>query len=199
MKNLKVILLSFIVIAAATACKDTKKETDTMLETETEVTEETVEVEVEEEVKKITTELNAKSGSSVTGNVVFREENGAVSMTALMSGLQPGTHAIHLHQTADCSSDDGKSTGGHWNPTAEQHGKWGDDTGYHKGDIGNFEADEKGNGTITFNTEEWCIGCGDPTKDIVGKAVIVHQGQDDFKSQPSGAAGARVSCAGVIQ
>ena len=37
------------------------------------------------------------------------------------------------------------------------------------------------------------------TKNIIGKAVIVHQGQDDLHSQPSGAAGARVSCAGVIQ
>jgi Cu-Zn family superoxide dismutase len=33
----------------------------------------------------------------------------------------------------------------------------------------------------------------------VGKGVIVHQGVDDFTSQPSGAAGARVSCTGIIQ
>ncbi|NND11127.1 MAG: superoxide dismutase family protein, partial [Flavobacteriaceae bacterium] len=31
------------------------------------------------------------------------------------------------------------------------------------------------------------------------KAVVVHQGVDDFVSQPSGAAGARVSCAGIIE
>ncbi|MBB1489809.1 superoxide dismutase family protein, partial [Oceanospirillum sp. D5] len=110
-----------------------------------------------------------------------------------------GEHAIHIHQTADCTSADGKSAGGHWNPTGKPHGKWGDVTGYHKGDIGNFTADENGNGTISMTTDESCIGCGDSTKDILGKAVIVHAGADDFTSQPSGAAGARVSCAGIIE
>jgi len=120
-------------------------------------------------------------------------------MKATFSGLTPGLHAIHLHELADCSSADGKSTGGHWNPTFEPHGAWGSETGYHKGDIGNFEADERGDAIITFETDQWCIGCDDETKNIIGKAVIVHQGQDDLVSQPSGAAGARVSCAGVIQ
>ncbi len=108
-------------------------------------------------------------------------------------------HAIHLHEKADCSADDATSTGGHWNPTSEPHGKWGASEGYHKGDIGNFEADEKGNGTITFSTDQWCIGCGDPNKDIVGKAVIVHEGTDDFTTQPTGAAGGRVTCGAVIE
>ena len=120
-------------------------------------------------------------------------------MVATISGLSEGTHAIHLHEKADCSSDDGKSSGGHWNPTAQPHGKWGATEGFHKGDIGNFEADADGNGSITFTSDQWCIGCGDDTKDILGKAIIVHEGTDDFTSQPSGAAGTRVSCGGVIQ
>jgi len=149
--------------------------------------------------KKVKIALNAKSNSNVSGNVVFKEVEGNVSMTAIISGLSAGQHAIHIHQSADCSSEDGKSAGGHWNPTARPHGKWGAETGYHKGDIGNFTADDNGHGTISFTTDEWCIGCGDETKDILGKAVIVHAGQDDLSSQPSGAAGARVSCAGIIQ
>ena len=120
-------------------------------------------------------------------------------MTAVFSGLAEGEHAVHLHEKSDCSAEDGSSAGGHWNPTAQPHGAWGDEAGYHKGDIGNFTANANGVGTITFVTDEWCIGCGDDTKDIIGKSVIVHQGTDDFKSQPSGAAGARVSCGGIIQ
>ncbi|MBC70735.1 MAG: superoxide dismutase, partial [Muricauda sp.] len=46
---------------------------------------------------------------------------------------------------------------------------------------------------------EWCIGCDDEKKNILGKAVIVHQGVDDYTSQPSGAAGARIACTGIIQ
>ncbi|WP_420572701.1 superoxide dismutase family protein [Kordia sp.] len=153
----------------------------------------------DEKVKKVKFALTSKSDSDVTGNVVFVEKYGIVTMTALMEGLTPGKHAIHIHAKADCSSPDGKSTGGHWNPTAQPHGKWGAATGYHKGDIGNFDADDKGNGTITFQTDQWCIGCDDDTKNIIGKAIIVHQGTDDLTSQPSGAAGARVSCGGIIQ
>jgi Cu-Zn family superoxide dismutase len=191
------LLLTICVFASLIACKSDKKENTEIEVVETEATEIAEPVTVE--VKKIKTALNAKSGSNVTGNAVFRQENGKVTMTAIMTGLETGIHAIHLHETADCSSNDGKSTGGHWNPTGEPHGKWGDANGYHKGDIGNFNADENGNGTVSFTTDQWCIGCGDPSKDIIGKAIIVHKGSDDFTSQPSGDAGARISCAGVIE
>ncbi|MFC5195631.1 MULTISPECIES: superoxide dismutase family protein [Bizionia] len=198
MKKLSLLAL-VVTLAFATSCKNDKKENTEMENTETEVVTETMTEEAVVTAKKVTAELNAKSGSNVTGNVVFKEENGTVSMTAIVSGLEPGMHAIHLHETADCSSDDGTSSGGHWNPTGEPHGKWGDAAGYHKGDIGNLEADEKGNATISMSTDEWCIGCGDPAKDIIGKAVIVHKGVDDFTTQPTGDAGARVSCAGIIE
>ena len=147
----------------------------------------------------IRVEAEPKSDSIVSGTIMFSEMDEVVVMKATFSGLTPGLHAIHLHEFADCSSADGKSTGGHWNPTFEPHGAWGSETGYHKGDIGNFEADQKGEAVITFETDQWCIGCDDRTRNIIGKAVIVHQGKDDLVSQPSGAAGARVSCAGVIK
>lgn len=194
------LLLTLCILVTVSACKKDKKENTEMETTETTEMEEPAVIETKtEEVEKIKVALSPKSGSNVTGNAVFRQENGQVTFTAIMSGLEPGTHAIHLHETADCSADDGTSAGGHWNPTGQPHGKWGDAAGYHKGDIGNFNADEKGNGTITLTTDEWCIGCGDPAKDVLGKAIIVHKGADDFTSQPSGAAGARVSCAGVIE
>ena len=150
-------------------------------------------------VKEIEISLNAKSDSNTSGEVSFTEKDGVVSMEAHIYGLDPGTHAIHLHEKADCSSPDGKSTGGHWNPTFEQHGAWKEESGFHRGDIGNFEADDNGHGMIKFSTDLWCIDCDDPIKNIVGKAVIVHQGADDLISQPSGAAGSRVSCAGIVQ
>ncbi|MDG1965859.1 MAG: superoxide dismutase family protein [Flavobacteriaceae bacterium] len=149
-------------------------------------------------VEKIKINLNAKSNSKTSGEVSLTQRNGVVTLEANIYGLEPGTHAIHLHDKADCSSSDGKSTGGHWNPTFEPHGAWQNDMGFHRGDIGNFEANNQGHGMIKFSTDLWCIGCEDPVKNILGKAVIVHQGADDLTSQPSGAAGARVSCAGII-
>ena len=189
-------IFSLGLLTLTIGCKEIQKKEESG---ETAPMEEMKEEPAAETAKKVTVTMESKSGSEVKGNVVFSEENGVVTMTAVFEGLAPGEHAIHLHEEADCSADDATSTGGHWNPTFAQHGKWGDAEGYHLGDIGNFTADEEGNGSITFETDQWCIGCGDEKKDILGKAVIVHQGTDDFTSQPSGAAGARVSCGGVIQ
>ncbi len=182
------LLISLIAILFLVSCKKEKKEI--LNETEKTATADS---------KKIKIRLEPKSDSNVSGNIVFTEENGKVTMVAIIEGLTSGTHAIHLHEKADCSASDGTSTGGHWNPTGQPHGKWGSTEGYHKGDIGNFEADVKGNGSITFSTDQWCIGCGDNTKDILGKAIIVHEGKDDFITQPTGAAGGRVSCGAVIK
>jgi Cu-Zn family superoxide dismutase len=188
--------INYIVLLTALsliACKDAKKEAPVMesdmMEMET----------TTPETKELTISLNAKSDSNVTGNVTFTEENGQVHMHAMITGLTPGEHAIHLHESSDCSAADGTSAGGHWNPTSQPHGKWGAETGYHKGDIGNFTADANGNGMVMFTTDEWCIGCDDATKNIMGKSVIVHAGTDDYTTQPTGDAGGRVSCAGIIE
>mgnify|MGYP000178283103 CR=1 FL=1 len=199
MKNNSIIALALIFILAI-ACKTDKKETDANAESNVEYQESNDAKDSSADTdKKVQVMLSAKSGSNVTGNAIFKQKGTLVSMTAIITGLDEGVHAIHLHAESDCSSDDGKSTGGHWNPTAQPHGEWGTEAGYHKGDIGNFTANANGQGTITFVTDQWCIGCGDETKDILGKGIIVHQGTDDFISQPSGAAGSRVSCGGVIE
>jgi Cu-Zn family superoxide dismutase len=148
--------------------------------------------------KNLDLTFEPKSNSTVSGTANFTEKNGKVTFVAKLAGLTPGAHAIHIHEKSDCSAADGSSAGGHWNPTFKKHGKW--EVGeYHKGDIGNFTADEKGNGTITLSTDEWCIGCGDTTKDIIGKGIIVHQGTDDFVTQPTGNAGGRVACSAIIK
>lgn len=148
--------------------------------------------------KKLNLVFESKSNSNVTGSATFIQKKEKVTFIAKLFGLKPGIHAIHIHEKSDCSAADGSSAGGHWNPTFKKHGKWGISE-YHKGDIGNFIADEKGNGTITLTTDEWCIGCGDANKDILGKGLIVHQGADDFTTQPTGNSGARVACSAIIK
>ncbi len=195
---------ALVIFSMCMSCKSEKKENtddiDDMDDMEMideqemdDMTEET------EESKSVTFALESKSGSNVTGNVTFTEENGEVTMKANLTGLSEGEHAIHIHEKADCSSDDGKSAGGHWNPTGAPHGKWGDEAGYHKGDIGNFTANAEGVAEVTKTTDEWCLGCEDDTKNVMGKAIIVHEGVDDYTSQPSGDAGSRVSCGGIIE
>ncbi|MGC4039892.1 MAG: superoxide dismutase family protein [Flavobacterium sp.] len=148
--------------------------------------------------KKVGIHFESKSGSKVQGTAVFVERNGEVSLECKLTGLTPGVHAIHIHEKADCSAADASSAGGHWNPTFKKHGKWGE-AEHHKGDIGNFTADTEGNATVLFKTDEWCIGCGDTTKDILGKGLIVHEKPDDFVTQPTGNAGGRMACSAIIQ
>lgn len=195
MKITKISILGLILIFGL-GCKQVKKDAGEAVEE----MEETVKAVKEEiTVETVAFKMEPKSDSEVAGEVQFTEEDGKVTMKASFSGLTPGEHAIHIHEKADCSAADGTSTGGHWNPTSEPHGKWGAGEGYHRGDIGNFTADADGNATVEFSTDLWCLNCEDETRNITGKAVIVHQGVDDFVSQPSGAAGARISCTGIIQ
>jgi Cu-Zn family superoxide dismutase len=142
--------------------------------------------------------FESKSNSTVAGTATFTEKKGNVTLVAKLTGLKPGVHAIHIHEKSDCSAADGSSAGGHWNPTFKKHGKLGEGEA-HKGDIGNFTADENGIGTITFSTNEWCISCEDQTKNILDKSIIVHANPDDFTSQPTGNAGGRIACTAVIK
>jgi len=197
-KTMKKIIVSLTIVGlvAFISCKEKKTETDKVTDV---VTEEVVEKVEKPSPKIVAFMLESKNESSATGKVAFEEVDGKVNLEMYLRGLTPGIHAVHIHEKADCSSPDGKSAGGHWNPTMDKHGEWGDTEGFHKGDIGNVVADENGEGRISMETDQWCIGCGDEKKDILGKAIIVHEGVDDFVSQPTGNAGGRVSCGGIIE
>ena len=58
-------------------------------------------------------ELESKSSSQTNGFVVFIEDDSQVTMEATINNLEPGEHAIHIHEKSDCSSNNGKSAGGH--------------------------------------------------------------------------------------
>ncbi len=137
--------------------------------------------------------INAKSGTQTQGTAEFKQSGKMVSLDLNAYKLTPGIHAVHIHEFGDCSSADGASAGGHWNPTHEMHGKWGKDE-HHMGDIGNLMADKDGTARLTFKTDKWCLGCSDETKNILGKSLIIHADKDDFQSQPTGNAGGRVGC-----
>jgi Cu-Zn family superoxide dismutase len=140
--------------------------------------------------------IESKSGSELVGTATFEGGAGEVALVLEVENAPPGPHAFHLHEVGDCSAPDGTSAGGHWNPTGADHGRWGAEP-YHLGDIGNLEVGEDGRGSLTLMTDLWSIGTGTET-DVVGRAVVVHAGVDDFMTQPTGAAGGRIGC-GVIE
>ncbi|HEY1115144.1 MAG TPA: superoxide dismutase family protein [Chitinophagaceae bacterium] len=137
------------------------------------------------------------SDTAVSGTARFTQgASGQVKLNleVTVPAKANGTVAVHLHEMGSCA-DNGKAAGPHWNPTGEAHGKWGEGA-YHSGDLGNVTLDGSGRGTLELESDRWSIG-GDAQKDILNKAVIVHSGVDDYKSQPAGNAGNRIGC-GVI-
>ncbi|MEE8348494.1 MAG: superoxide dismutase family protein, partial [Acidobacteriota bacterium] len=90
-----------------------------------------------------TAELQGTEGNDVSGTVSFEEADGQVSIVAHVTGLEPGNHGFHIHQTGDCSAPDGTSAGGHFNPEETEHGA-PDGEIHHSGDLGNIEVDEEG-------------------------------------------------------
>lgn len=195
MKKIAIALCVFTLTFATTSCKE--KQVEASLDEMSEDVDNTIDDITKIESKTITVAMGSKSGSAVSGTIALTQGEKEVTMVVNLSGLTAGDHAIHVHENGDCSSDDGKSAGGHWNPKAEDHGKWGDEM-HHAGDIGNLVADADGKTTLTFSTDQWCLGCDDASKNLVGKSFIVHAKADDFKTQPTGDAGGRVAC-GVIK
>jgi len=117
-------------------------------------------------------------------------------VTAHVAGLTPGAHGFHIHEKGDCSAPDGTSAGGHFNPGAQAHGRSGHGA-HHAGDTDNIVADAKGVARIDAHVSGVTLG-GGAANDIAGRAVIVHAAADDYTTQPTGNAGARVAC-GVIK
>jgi Cu-Zn family superoxide dismutase len=144
-----------------------------------------------------TSHLTAASGSLVSGTLTLAPAGNGVRVTGDIGGLAPGSsHGFHVHETGDCSAADASSAGGHFNPANTAHGKAGTRT-HHAGDIDNIVADATGVAHVDTRIAGVSLG-GAPGDDILGRAIVVHAAPDDYRSQPSGNAGARVGC-GVIK
>lgn len=141
-----------------------------------------------------TAQLEPTEGYNATGTVTFTSVNGAVRVEADVRGLSPGEHGIHVHEFGDCSAPDASSAGGHFNPTNEDHGA-PEDSVRHVGDLGNLQAGQ--DSTATYTRVDSVITLTGANS-IIGKAIVVHAGADDFETQPSGDSGDRVAC-GVIE
>jgi len=145
-------------------------------------------------MKQAVAEMNPTEGNEVTGTVTFTATDNGVRVVAHFENVSPGKHGFHIHEFGDCSAPDATSAGGHYNPTDMPHaGRNAEQR--HVGDLGNLTADQDGVAHADF--VDPVISLEGPNS-IVGKAVILHSGEDDLTTQPTGDAGARLAC-GVIE
>lgn len=144
-----------------------------------------------------TANLQATKGNTVFGTVQFSKSGNKVLVAGEVQGLKPGAvHGFHVHEKGDCSSGDGVSAGGHFNPTTKAHGSH-DHSEHHAGDLPSLVADASGKAKFSFETDSITVGSG--VTDVIGRGLIVHRDPDDFKTQPTGNSGPRVACAVVTK
>ncbi len=137
-------------------------------------------------------ELVATKGSATVGAVMFHQHGDTVMVHARVTGLKPGQeHGFHIHEKGDCSSGDGMSTGGHFNPSGAKHGASHEE--HHAGDLPALKADASGVAEAKFHLKGLSVGEG--PANIIGRGLIVHALPDDYKTQPTGNSGARIACA----
>ena len=136
--------------------------------------------------------LKDPKGQSV-GEVMLKQTPHGTLLHAKFSNLPPGAHAFHVHTVGKCEPPF-KSAGGHFNPGGKKHGFMAAD-GLHAGDMPNIHVPASGSlETEVLNT---LLKLDSSLFDADGAAIVLHAGPDDYKTDPAGAAGARIAC-GVI-
>jgi Cu-Zn family superoxide dismutase len=140
-----------------------------------------------------TAQLASATGAPV-GRATATEVGGGVRFTVDASGMPPGTHGAHIHMVGRCDAPGFESAGGHWNPTQMKHGAM-NPQGPHQGDLPNLVIGNDGRGTIGATIPGTTMA---GLLDADGAAMVIHAGQDDLKTDPSGNSGARIAC-GVFQ
>ena len=152
----------------------------------------------EKERKLATAGLKDGKGQSV-GQAKFTATKGGVQMSVTVANLTPGVHAIHIHDVGKCEAPGFTTAGGHFNPANKKHGLENPE-GHHAGDMPNLTVNAKGKGTFKTTIQGVTLA-GDGATSLFhagGTSVVIHEKQDDMKTDPAGNAGARMAC-GVIQ
>lgn len=141
-------------------------------------------------------EIKNADGKTV-GDATLEQKGDDVRITATFTALPPGTHAFHIHEVGKCEPPF-ESAGGHFNPTGKRHGK-DNPQGPHAGDLPNIEVPPNGRVKVEATANGLSLGADkNGLLDADGSALVVHEGADDYKSDPAGNAGKRIAC-GVIR
>ncbi len=137
--------------------------------------------------------------SGLSGTITFAPTDLGMQVSYILDGLPVGVHGIHVHENGSCAEGEdgtaGGAAGGHFNPDSTSHGAPNLSAAQrHVGDFGNLHSLSEGVAIGSFNAS---VAQFDGPNSIVGKALVIHAGPDDFSTQPSGDSGARIGC-GVI-
>lgn len=146
---------------------------------------------------RATASLQPTKGSKTLAEATFEQVgDNKVHVLVNAQGLKPNQeHGLHIHEAGDCSSGDGMSAKGHFNPQGKPHGNPATPE-HHAGDLPSLKAGKNGRAKLDTVVEGITLTPGPAS--IVGRGLIIHADPDDYKTQPTGNSGARIAC-GVIK
>jgi Cu-Zn family superoxide dismutase len=137
--------------------------------------------------------MHDPEGNSV-GTVELRPSPFGTLLHVRLAFMPQGAHAFHVHETGECVPPF-TSAGGHFNPDGSDHGLM-DDDGRHVGDMPNLHV--PASGMVHIEVFNDLLRLDERLFDDDGAAIVIHEGPDDYVSNPAGAAGPRIAC-GVIE
>ncbi|KAL5010495.1 hypothetical protein ScPMuIL_012800 [Solemya velum] len=120
-----------------------------------------------------------RGGSAIEGTVYItqKEIGSPVEVTGKIAGLEPGKHAIHVHEYGDISNS-GLNAGGLFNPDGKYITTDDGKTRY-VGELGDVTAGEDGSAQVSFSaTNLNLIG----PQSIIGRSIIVHEKEHDVSA-----------------
>lgn len=124
----------------------------------------------------------------IRGTVKFYQRRDGTLVVAKIEGLpkdsETGIFAFHIHEGLDCGGQAFSDSGGHFNPGNTLHP-------IHAGDLPPLFS-SGGKAYLAVLTGRF------KAEEVIGRTVIIHSQPDDFHTQPSGNAGAKIAC-GVIR
>ena len=150
-------------------------------------------------VKVPITLIDVTGAGKPAGTITISETAEGLVFATNLKGLPPGEHGFHLHENGSCAPADkegkptaGQAAGGHFDPAATKVHK-GPEGGGHKGDLPKLDVDAKGEANAKLKV------AGLKLDDVKGKALMIHEGGDNYSDTPKplGGGGARIAC-GVV-
>jgi superoxide dismutase, Cu-Zn family len=132
------------------------------------------------------------------GGVTLTENGKGLTIVIKAEGLKPGLHGTHIHEKGECTPPTFESAGGHFNPAGKEHG-FDNPKGFHLGDLPNIEVDEDGKVNVSLHLTDITLKPGKDNSilDKDGSALVIHEGPDDYKTDPAGNSGDRIACAAI--
>lgn len=135
------------------------------------------------------------------GTITFEDSKKGLVVKTDLWGLPPGPHGFHVHQNPSCQgamresiAEPGGAAGGHYDPNATSKHLGPQNKAGHRGDLPLITVDSNGKSKQTLTAPNLKLA------DIQNRAVIIHEGGDNYSDQPQplGGGGRRIAC-GIVQ